>query len=246
MIFRQQNIDNLNDSPHNNDPIYLVIQYFIHSNETRNKEIQACLKKNIELGIFSKVIMLNERIYSYSELGLDEGDMNHILQVDISSRLTYSKAFEEIEKLSLGVGYFVICNSDIFFDKTVLNVRRSCLSKRKSLYALIRFEYDNKDLDKCRMFHYNIDTCDNSQDVWIYHSNFKPNNKVKEKSNFHFGKPGCDNKISFVFASEGYKCINTPYNVKSYHYHTSNIRSYTLKDKVPPPYLLLTPVITLI
>ena len=49
----------------------------------RLKEIQYCLKKNIENMNFEKIILLNEKIYTNEELGLTVGDMNRIEQVDI-------------------------------------------------------------------------------------------------------------------------------------------------------------------
>ena len=61
--------DGLKKSSQNNNPIYLVQQFFIHSNKERFKEIKYCLKQNIQLHFFEKIILLNEKIYSKEELG---------------------------------------------------------------------------------------------------------------------------------------------------------------------------------
>ena len=73
-------------------------------------------------------------------------------------------------------------------------------------------------------------------------SNNEPDNTIIKQSNIYFGKPGCDNKISFIFTQNEYKCYNVPWNVKTYHYHKTQIRNYSSKDRVKPPYLMIKPV----
>ena len=197
--------DKLNNINYNENNIYLFNQFFIHEHTERYDEIKFCLKKNIELGLFTKIILLNERIYTNQELGLSQEEMLMIEQIDISKRLKFNDCFSEINKLQLK-GYFVISNSDIFFDKTIINLRKSCLSKIKSMYMLLRFEYlKEKNLDNCKLYSDNNNIPqDTSQDTWIYHSNFKPDNKVINNCNFSFGRPGCDNKIAYVMYKSGY------------------------------------------
>jgi len=241
------NIDTLNSIPHNNDKIYLVFQFFIPSNEERYNEIKYCLKRNIELNKFDKIILLNEKIYTPLELGITESDMQYIQQVDIKLRLRYIDVFKYVLSSALD-GYIVLCNSDIFFDDTIINVRRSCLSQEKALYALIRFEYElHKPLSDCKLF--TIKGTDKlhpgSQDVWIYHTKYITSidiNLIKHGI-YMLGIPGCDSKIAMGFKVMGFKCINEPYNVRTYHYHTSQLRNYTLKDQLPLPYLYINPVI---
>ena len=244
-VYQQKNDDKLAKNPHNDDPIYLVLQYFVHSDKKRHQELQTCMKKNVELGLFEKIILLNEKIYTSEQLGIKQSQMSSVEQINIKDRLTFSHCFNEIERLQKP-GYYVIANSDIFFDKTLINVRKSCLSKEKSLYALLRFEYTNqKKLGYCKLFNHprtNAPRPD-SQDVWIYHTSFSPNDIIKQQTNFAFGKPGCDNKLPIIFASQGYKCINAPWNVKTYHYHKTQIRNYSQKDTIPDPYLYLHPIL---
>jgi hypothetical protein len=58
---------------------------------------------------------------------------------------------------------------------------------------------------------------------------------------FEFGRPGCDNKISYLLNVLGYQVINDPRFIKTYHYHTETARNYTCKDVLPQPYTLLCP-----
>ena len=65
-----QNIENIR-LPKNNEEIYLFQQFFIHPEEEHREEIRDCLRRNIGLGIFKKIYLLNERIYTKEELGVD-------------------------------------------------------------------------------------------------------------------------------------------------------------------------------
>ena len=44
------------------------------------------------------------------------------------------------------------------------------MSENKQLLAQLRFDYTNKQLGKCKLFGPRAD----SQDTWIWHSNFNP------------------------------------------------------------------------
>jgi hypothetical protein len=245
--YKHNHQDILADNEYNNDNIYLIFQFFIPSNEERYNEIKYCLRRNIELNKFTKIILLNERIYTKEELGLNDSEMLNIKQVNIKLRMRYIDCFKQVLKLNLD-GYIVIANSDIFFDDTISNVRRSCLSQEKSLYALIRFEYNPSiSLNDCKLF--TIQGTDTlhpgCQDTWIYHTKYitEINMDLIKHGIYKLGVPGCDSKIAMGFSLMGFKCINEPYNIRTYHYHTSPLRNYTLRDQLPLPYLYLEPII---
>jgi hypothetical protein len=163
--------------------IYLVTQFFINSNPARHAEIAHCLKENIRLGVFTKIYLINERIYTAAELQLGDAEMAYVEQViyDGGARMTYAHVCRLIADKSLN-GYIAIANSDIFFDKTLENVRRTCLATQKSLYALLRFEYNReKRLGHCKMYGPFYDF---SQDTWIFHTNFAPDAALTDKLNF--------------------------------------------------------------
>jgi len=232
-------------SPHNlnNDDIFIITQFFIHADETRYNEIKTCLKKNIELRYFKKIILLNERIYSLEELGITKEQSNYILQVNIDKRLTYADCLTYLKTNNLN-GYIVISNSDIFFDNTIINIRKSCLSISKSIYTLIRYEYTDENLDKCKLYTISNNVRRDSQDTWIIHTqSLDLSDSFIKLIDFYLGVPGCDNKIAYIFNQHGYRCFNVPSNVKTYHNHVSNIRNYTNIDRLSNPYLFVRPVI---
>ena len=191
-----------------NEPIYLIYQYFVQRNASRNKELQECLRRNVENPLITKIFLLNEKIYSDKELGIQS---DKIKQRNIVNRIRFKDIFNFVEKEQLK-GYIVTCNADIFFDKTINNLRTSNMSENKQLLALLRFDYTNKQLGKCKLFGPRAD----SQDTWIWHSNFNPY-KAQKIFNIMFGKPGCDNKLIYLFNLIGFDVVNQPYFVKTYH-----------------------------
>lgn len=235
----QKHKDTLAKQDRNKDNIYLVLQFFIHPDEKRNKELLYCLKQNVRLGLFNKIYLLNERIYTAEEMGLTPEEEKKVKQVNVGSRLKFMNIFQKTKEFNLN-GYVVFCNSDIFFDKTILNLRRSILSVSPSFYTQLRFEFNGETrLAKCNLFGPRYD----SQDTWIFHTKFLPKKSVWKQADFEFGRLGCDNKIAFVLASNGHACYNEPWTIKTYHYHTSAIRNYSLRDRIPGPYVAVVPVL---
>jgi len=236
-----KNEDTLNSKNHNEDNIYLITQYFIPLNENRRNEIRTCLKKNIELNIFKKIFLINEKKYTKDEMGLTDNEMSIIQQIifDKGERMKFMHCLGVIKKLNIN-SYFVIANSDIFFDDSLNNVRKTSLSQEKSLYALLRFEFNERKLRDCKIFGPRSD----SQDTWILHSKFLPSDDKIIRCNFYLGAPGCDNSIAFLFDKFGYKIYNEPYIIKTYHYHNEKFRNkgYNV-DRILSPYLCIEPII---
>jgi hypothetical protein len=237
-----KNIDTLNITDFNQDNIYLFTQFYISPNKDRYNEIKTCLKKNIELGVFTKIYLINERSYTQEEMGLNDEEIKNVQQIifDKGVRMKYMHPLGIVKAKKIN-GYIVISNSDIFFDNTISNIRKTSISQIKSLYALLRFEYKNENkLGDCKLFGPRND----SQDTWIFHSKYLPTDNQIIRCNFTLGKAGCDNAIAYLFNEFGFKIFNEPKLIKTYHYHLSSIRTYTQLDRIHPPYLLINPNIT--
>lgn len=222
------------------DDIFLITQFYIDSNNKRLDELLFCLKKNVTSGFFKKIILINEKIYTSSQLGLSQHEMKYIKQINNENRMTYQHAFSAARDMNL-IGYIVISNSDIFFDNTILNIYKSCLSTSKSLYALVRFEYKGeKNLNECSL-HSNTSM---SQDVWIIHNKYLPTCDEIINLNIFLGCRGCDNAIAYKLNNLGYVLKNEPYTVRTYHNHNSFVRSSPhRKNNAPRPYLNIPAVI---
>jgi len=213
------------------EKIYFINQFFIHPNKERHDEILFCLKKNILNENIHKIYLLNERIYTKEELGISS---DKIIQININKRLQYSDIFHFVESEKLN-GYIVFCNSDIFLDNTISILNNSRLQENKQFIGLLRYEYINE--TQSRLFGPRPD----SQDTWIFHSKMNINKGDRNMFNFHFGMPGCDNKLLYLLKTIGYKLLNIPHLIKTFHVHQTQIRNYTSNNIVSDPFLFLEP-----
>ena len=195
-----------------NDKINLINQFYIDSNSKRQEEIKNCLKFNVSNKQIDNIFLLNEREYSTEELGIDS---NKIKQIIINKRLQYCDVFDIMGQYEIE-GYIIIANSDIFFDKSIMDVRKTYLSTKKQILTLLRYEYDGKSsLKECHLFGPRSD----SQDTWIFHSNNNINKDKRKIFNIKLGLPSCDNKLIYLWNILGYQCYNCPELIKTYHYH---------------------------
>ena len=220
---------------------HIFSQFFIHKDDVRNKEIRFCLEKNVNNPSVSKIHLLNERIYSQEELGITNNNFQKIVQILLGHRLRYQDVFEYIRIFSIK-GYLILSNIDIFFDTTFENIQQTTLyeqsiKKKKQMIALLRYEYNGISINTSPLFGPRFD----SQDVWIFHSNYCIHENQEKAFSFEFGKPGCDNKIIYLLKVLGYEIYNDPLYIKSYHYHSMIKRDYNNKDIIPLPWGVVIP-----
>jgi len=213
--------------------INLLYQYFIPKTEERAHEIKETLKRNVLNKYISKIYLLNERIYTVDELGIQS---DKIIQVVIDKWISFKDVFSFVEKEKVK-GYIIMTNSDIFFDKTISNLHYTDLHSCQKMISLLRWEYRGEEnLDDCKIFGPRWD----SQDTWIFHSNFNVLKKYRDSFDFSFGQPGCDNKIIYLLLMLGVELNNDPTMFKTYHYHREIGRNYS-KEVIPSPYGYLIP-----
>ena len=208
--------------------IYLITQFYLPNDTERQTEIKDCLKKNLRNQGISHVYLLNEKIYTESELGVIS---DRLTQVNIRGRLNYKTAFDFVELEGLQ-GYIIISNSDIYFDESISLLVKSDVSSKKIFLALARYNINSSgsELDP------NVSL---SQDTWIYHTNFSPNVDMKTVTSFNLGTPGCDNKIAYLFAIFGYQVSNCCDQIRTYHLHQNDYRTYDRTSVIPSPYLAI-------
>ena len=227
-------------TPVTSDKINVLYQFFIHPVPARANEIRLCLSMNLKNPFIDKVYLLNERIYTEKELGIESAPQvfkDKLIQVSTNGkRLRFSDVYKYIRENEI-VGYNAVINADIFFDSTVENLRYSNSHEKKQAFALLRYELDLRDIRQSKIFGPRFD----SQDTWIIHSNFTPTVGETKAFQFEFGKPGCDNKMIYLLNILGYEVINDPAFIKTYHVHHSAERNYTASEAVPQPWGAIVP-----
>jgi len=218
-------------------------------NAQRNTEIKECLYRNYLNPHITKIHLLNERIYTDTELcdgKVDGQSGTKVVQTNIGKRLTFKDVFKYIRENQIA-GYCVLTNADIFFDISLRKLLYSSISNTPQIFALLRYEFRGEtDLLKCPIFGPRFD----SQDTWIIHYSKNTENgsvtaRIKENHekafDFEFGRPGCDNKIAYLANVLGYEVINDPRFIRSYHYHSNQSRNYTRNDVIGQPYTVVSP-----
>jgi len=213
--------------------ISLFQQFFIHPDIERQKEIRYCLTQNQLNPYIDAIYLLNERVYTLEELGLETNDK--IVQIPLGHRLQYADIFKLAHVMNLS-GWLITANADIFFDESIKNLDYF-RTKERLMLNLLRWEYTS-DIKTSTMFGPRAD----SQDAWMWHSNHSLHLAEYEKVfRFNLGTPGCDNHIAHLFQTLGFTQLNIPTYMKALHYHTTQIRNYTKADAINPPYCNLIP-----
>lgn len=216
--------------------INLIMQFYIDKDNDRQREIRQTLYLNVNNNSINKIYLFNERMYTDEELGIKS---DKIVQIDVKNRLKFSNVFDLIEEHNIN-GYVAVANSDIFFDKSIENVWRYDLIN-KNVLTLCRYEFDGiSRLRDCSIF---SEGRPDSQDAWIFHSENNIPREYRSVFDFEMGKPGCDNKLIYLFQILGYQCYNEPGIVKIYHNHNTPSRNYSIKDKIPSPWCVIYPTI---
>ena len=242
--------------------INIFYQFFIPDNDGRRMEIRHCLRRNADNPCIDNIYLLNERVYTAEELGCDS---EKIHQHNIGRRMRFSDFFQYSQDEAIE-GYNILINADIFFDEGVDRLRNSAIDTGKKALAQLRYEYRGEsDLNLCNLFgskefyikqhnmkhpgvplsldieQYRFRCRADSMDTWIIHSSNKLSKKEIGLFRFELGTPACDNKFIYLFRLLGYDIYNDPQFLRTYHYHTAVERSYTVKDRLPAPWMLLLP-----
>ena len=191
----------------------LIQQFYIDEDPIRHKELQQTLRFNCINNSIDKIILLNEKIYTESELGTKN---DKIQQVNIEKRLTYADVFK-YASINHKNSYIILSNSDIFYDKSVEKIKKLQLYENLFILTLLRYEFlKNTKLSNCKIEYPRPDI----QDTWIWHTNaIDINDSLTELTNIEMGVNKCNNHFMHILQLLGLQCLNIPETVKSYHNH---------------------------
>ena len=198
---------------------WLIQQFFRHITPRRNKELKTCLHKNLACPFIDHVVLLNEQ--DYSEL-----PTNPKLSVRrLEHRITYLDVLEAVRTLPSG-DFVIFSNADIYCDETLQTLWQIPLAAHRLCLALLRWEDTGVAGVSPTIFGPRAD----SQDTWILARDSIDFTPTEEEFGFPFGKPGCDNAIGIALMRKRCAVVNPAYTIKTYHVHTSNLRSYDPQD----------------
>jgi hypothetical protein len=209
----------------------LITSYYKAGDIERQKELDECLKKNVENEYINKIYLLNDKNY---DLDFIE-NKNKIKQFSVikDNKLNFKDAIEFINTYCYK-DIVILSNSDIYFDNTLTHIEENKLDNK--VYALLRYNEDengNKDI-----FRHFDEPRPDSQDAWIFKS---PLNIDLNMINFSFGTLGCDNIFASIINNFGYQLENPAYTIIIHHLHNIEERNYTCDDRIHGKYCLIYP-----
>lgn len=205
-----------------NRKIRLFVNYFVHPDRERAKEIDACLLANLSCESIDEVVILTDKLYKILK------GQNKIKKIVIGSdRPTYYDFFQAINEYTGARDINIVSNSDIVFNNTVELARNNL--RRFECYSLTR--WDIKRSGKLKFFNRN-----DSQDCWIFRGKVKLYDEYKVVVG---GKAGCDNAIAHRLDKNGFRMLNISLSLIIVHVHLTKIRTYKVTDREPGIYKTL-------
>lgn len=221
------NSDNLKNSK---NKICVITQFYIPPNKERQEEIKYCLLNNINNKYIDEIILFVEKDYNFSNILGKSINLQKLKIIKVQERLSFKTAFEFANKKYLKNQkdtIFVLCNSDIYYDKTILNLNQVDFTKK--FLAISRLEVQKNKSNKKKY------GGRGSQDVWVWKNklDIKPKKKFKSyyQDGIKMGIAGCDNYILYLINDSGYKVENKCKLLNCYHLHQNDFREWIKNRK---------------
>lgn len=208
----------------------LITSYYKSDSKERQKEIDECITKNINNPLITSIYLLNDQIYNNKFLKKSKIKQFEIIK---EKKLLFKDAIEFINSYCYQETV-ILSNTDIYFDDTLKLIDPKELDNK--VLCLLRHDIDKEgNIDIFRHFG---EPRSDSQDCWIFNSPLKINTNELD---FSFGTLGCDNIFASKLHEHKYELLNPSYDIKIYHLHNVEERSYTINDRIHGNYCLIKP-----
>ena len=151
----------------------------------------------------------------------------------------YYDALNFMKKYKNKNTFFILSNSDIFFDKSLNNLDKLNMDNSNEMLSLSRYEYNpDKPLKESKLF----TAASQSQDTWILHSNNLSSIKKLTDFKFNLGIWGCDNHVAYLFKKNNLNQKNYVNIIKTYHLHSKRFEKDGInKTRINKKYHFLNP-----
>ena len=215
--------------------LWLVTQYYKPETGRRRTEIDVCLQKNLECDVIDRVVLLNEKAIAPKH--------PKILEKVVGKRLTYGALLRWVYDEAPADVIVAFANADIFLDAASWRLLWSTdLDTQAKFLALLRWDIEDATpagIAAAKPFGPRPD----SQDTWVLSAAAVKAVKWDwDALEFPFGQGGCDNAITLEMFKKRFLVVNPALTLKTYHYHSSKVRTYDPRDIVDKPsYLYIQP-----
>ncbi|REJ84536.1 MAG: hypothetical protein DWQ39_02740 [Bacteroidetes bacterium] len=209
------------------EKIRLHVPFFEGNDALRKAEILTCLHENLKCEQIERIFLYSEHDFSDKVLSLHEMGSGKLSLIRFSNRPTYRSIIESINSNKPAkFDISIIANADIFFQDTYLNMIKDVNFDSRAL-ALSRWDLKSADISgadhNAKHFSYEY-----SQDTWIFKG------KIPAMDcDFPFGIPACDNRMAYEMKRHFTRVDNPSIQIKTFHLHLSNERTYSQADRLP-------------
>ncbi len=198
----------------------LCTQYYRAQDNKRQKEIDTCLRINTNNLEIDKVIIFAEA----ESPEIASGQVAHEI-IPINRRLQYSDWIRMARKEEDAI--VMVANSDIYplFTRQQL---LATLSEPTDGLALTRRNWDQERNQSVLNLQPQW-----TQDLWAIRSDAEISQSLMDSTAFPLGVPGCDNRISHVLWTHGFRLKNPAYHLATIHLQAISKRDYDMgKDRL--------------
>lgn len=201
----------------------IATEFYMPKSEARLDEIVGAISHND--GVAEEVLLFvnsNEKeSVSYAKKYLN---FRKVTQIHRPQRQTFGSMCEDLKLLRSPDGTVAICNNDISFSQSAVDIINKDDMNNKFL-CLTRWDKGQLKMPATsRKF---------SQDAWVFQPQFI-NDGMMNSSKFPFGVPGCDNRIAFNAVVSGMDVLNPCEIVRIDHRHASDERNYKRNSRGTP------------
>lgn len=211
-------------------PLIYITQYFVHPKVKRSREINYCLKKNVDCQYIDRIVLLNEKDHYLGDFTFNT---DKIEQVNIGERIRFDHVLKWIYEKAPADAIIVIANSDIYLDDTWRIIWSTAMENK--FISLLRWDDSEDPREPPKLFGPRAD----SQDTWaVAASSIKSRKWDWESVKIPFGKGGCDNAINVEMLKQRFLVVNPCMSLYTHHVHTSGIRNYDPSDIIDKPVLM--------
>jgi len=198
-----------------NKTINLFLPYYTPRDHERAEELNYCFKSNLDSGLFARIVLM---IDDDSAPPLEDRRVS-VMRLD--RRPSYLDWVRESRRRFAGQ-ISILANSDIYFDDSVGYLIEIFNREPEAFVALSRYDKLGEDLIAHPNPHW-------SQDTWAFMPSENDSTLHDQRFDIPLGVPRCDNKIAYVFATQGYRVFNPLSQIRSIHVHETGLRYYSKK-----------------
>lgn len=199
----------------------LFTSFYQDRNPIRQKELEHCIRMNVNNANIDKIVVVLEGSKEDFQV-LNYTDRIEVIE---ARRPTFNEFFKLANIVCQPGDIAIISNTDIYFDGTLKEIDR--IHWDVPLCVALSRWHQHED---GRIVLHNEKF---SQDVWAFKTPIRP----MEYADFFMGIAGCDNRIAYEIHKAGYHLINPAHSIRCIHYHMSEIRNYSMDERIPKPYL---------